>query len=168
MNITKHCVVALTWTLKDTLGHELDVLDDPVEFLVGGQDLLAKVEAALQGHRAGDSLDLQLEPEDAFGNFDERLIHLADRTLLPDRLEAGMTIDGTSLPDGCCPQADRHAIYTVSEIYPEHVILDGNHPLSGIAIRLSLQVRAVREATAAELERGTLGASRFIKVLINR
>jgi hypothetical protein len=34
------CVVALTWTLKDTLGEELDVLDEPVEFLVGGNDLL--------------------------------------------------------------------------------------------------------------------------------
>ena len=40
MEITSQCVVALTWTLKDTLGEELDVLDDPVEFLVGGNDLL--------------------------------------------------------------------------------------------------------------------------------
>jgi len=36
MDITEQCVVALTWTLKDTLGEVLDVLDDPVEFLVGG------------------------------------------------------------------------------------------------------------------------------------
>ena len=40
MEITQQCVVALTWTLKDTLGEELDVLDDPVEFLLGGDDLL--------------------------------------------------------------------------------------------------------------------------------
>ena len=40
MEITKQCVVALTWTLKDTLGEELDVLDEPVEFLVGGNDAL--------------------------------------------------------------------------------------------------------------------------------
>ena len=83
MNITEHCVVALTWTLKDTLGQELDVLQDPVEFLVGGHDLLAKVEVALQGHAVGDHLDLHLEPEDAFGDFDEHLIHLAARHLLP-------------------------------------------------------------------------------------
>ncbi len=44
MEITKQCVVALTWTLKDTLGEELDVLDEPVEFLVGGSDLLDKVQ----------------------------------------------------------------------------------------------------------------------------
>ncbi|MDI9331958.1 MAG: peptidylprolyl isomerase [Alphaproteobacteria bacterium] len=161
MNITEHCVVALTWTLKDTLGNELDTLDEPVEFLVGGDDLLAKIESALQGHTIGDSLDLHLEPEDAFGDFDESLIHLAPRAMLPTPLEEGMTLEGSSLPHGCCPDADRQAIYTVSEIYPEHVILDGNHPLSGIAIRLSLKVRDVREASAEELERGTLGTGFF-------
>jgi FKBP-type peptidyl-prolyl cis-trans isomerase SlyD len=161
MNITEHCVVALTWTLKDTLGNELDVLDDPVEFLVGGQDLLAKVEDALQGHRVGDRLDLHLEPEDAFGDFDESLIHLAPRQLLPTPLEEGMVLEGGSLPVECGPQIDRQAVYTVSEIYPEHVILDGNHPLAGIAIRLSLQVRDVREATAEEMARGTLGVGFF-------
>ncbi len=161
MNITGHCVVALTWTLKDTLGNELDVLDDPVEFLVGGNDLLAKVEEALQGHAIGDTLELHLEPEDAFGDFDDGLIHLAARKSLPSDLEEGMTIEGASLPKDCCPDADRKAFYTVSEIYPEHVILDGNHPLAGIAIRLSLKVRDVREATADEQARGTLGVGFF-------
>jgi FKBP-type peptidyl-prolyl cis-trans isomerase SlyD len=161
MNITENCVVALTWTLKDTLGNELDVLGDPVEFLVGGDDLLAKVEEALQGHEVGDVLDLHLEPEDAFGDFDEGLIHLAPRSMLPADLEEGVTIEGHSLPKGCCPEADRQAFYTVSEIYPEHIILDGNHPLAGIAIRLSLQVRDVRPATQEEQQRGTLGTGFF-------
>ncbi|MBC7471538.1 MAG: FKBP-type peptidyl-prolyl cis-trans isomerase, partial [Ramlibacter sp.] len=67
MEITPQCVVALTWTLKDTLGETLDELTDPVEFLVGGGDLLARIEEALQGHEAGDKLDLHLEPEEAFG-----------------------------------------------------------------------------------------------------
>jgi hypothetical protein len=33
MEITQQCVVALTWTLKDTLGEVLDELQEPVEFL---------------------------------------------------------------------------------------------------------------------------------------
>ena len=53
MEITQQCVVALTWSLKDTLGEELDVLDEPVEFLVGGDDLLPRIEEALQGHGPG-------------------------------------------------------------------------------------------------------------------
>ena len=109
----------------------------------------------------GDHLDLHLEPEDAFGDFDEHLIHLAARHLLPAELEEGMRIEGSSLPPACCPEAARDAVYTVSEIYPEHIILDGNHPLAGIAIRLSLQVRGVREATAEEQERGSLGVGFF-------
>ncbi len=47
MEITEQCVVALTWVLKDTLGDELDVLDEPVEFLLGGDDLLKRIEEAL-------------------------------------------------------------------------------------------------------------------------
>jgi FKBP-type peptidyl-prolyl cis-trans isomerase SlyD len=52
-------------------------------------------------------------------------------------------------------------LYTVTELYPEHVVLDGNHPLAGIAIRIHLDVQAVREATQDELERGTLGTGFF-------
>ena len=47
MEIYDNCVVALTWVLQDTLGEELDVLDEPVEFLLGGKDLLPAIEAAL-------------------------------------------------------------------------------------------------------------------------
>ena len=64
MQVTPQCVVALTWTLRDTLGEVLDELKDPVEFLVGGDDLLAKIEEALQGHVAGDTLDLPRWVED--------------------------------------------------------------------------------------------------------
>jgi FKBP-type peptidyl-prolyl cis-trans isomerase 2 len=98
MEITPQCVVALTWTLKDTLGEELDVLDEPVEFLVGGKDLLAKIEEALQGHEPGDRVDLHLEPEDAFGDYDEQLVFLEPRDLFPAELEEGMTFEG--LPPG--------------------------------------------------------------------
>jgi FKBP-type peptidyl-prolyl cis-trans isomerase SlyD len=49
----------------------------------------------------------------------------------------------------------------VTELYPEHVVLDGNHPLAGIAIRIHLDVQSVREATQEEQERGTLGTGFF-------
>ncbi|HEY2188665.1 MAG TPA: peptidylprolyl isomerase, partial [Caldimonas sp.] len=51
------------------------------------------------------------------------------------------------------------AIYTVTEVYPDHVVLDGNHPLAGIALRLSIVVRDVREATEAEIEAGSVSNS---------
>lgn len=159
MEITNQCVVALTWTLKDTLGEVLDELDEPVEFLVGADDLLARIEEALQGHEAGDQLDLHLEPEEAFGDYNEQLVFLEPRGLFPAELDEGMTFEG--LPPGGNPDAPRELLYTVTEIYPEHVVLDANHPLAGIAIRLHLKVERVREATEEEIGRGTAGTGFF-------
>ena len=161
MEITEQCVVALTWVLKDTLGEELDVLDDPVEFLVGGDDLLARIEEALQGHGVGAALALHLEPEDAFGDYQDKLLFLEPRHLFPDDIEEGMTFEGTALPEGINPEAPRDALYTVAQIYPEHVVLDGNHPLAGIALRLHLKVEGVREATEEEIGRGSAGTGFF-------
>jgi len=161
MEITPRCVVALTWTLQDTLGEVLDELAEPVEFLVGGDDLLERVEQALQGHQAGDRLDLHLEPEEAFGDYDEQLVFLEPRGLFTKELEEGMTFEG--LPAGANAQAPGNLLYTVTEIYPEHVVVDGNHPLAGIALRLQLQVERVREATAEEVGRGSAGTG-FFKV----
>ena len=161
MKITPQCVVALTWTLKDTLGEVLDELDEPVEFLLGGHDLLLRIEEVLQGHTINDALDLQLEPEQAFGDYDENLVFLEQRALFPPELEEGMSIDGAALPLGVTPDTPKEKIYTVTEIYPEHVVLDGNHPLAGIAIRLSLKIKSVREATQAEVGQGTMGTGFF-------
>jgi FKBP-type peptidyl-prolyl cis-trans isomerase SlyD len=161
MDIKAQCVVALTWTLKDTLGDTLDELDEPVEFLLGGQDLLPKIEAALQGHGVGAKVDLHLEPEDAFGDFNDQLLFLEPRSLFPKDIEEGLTIEGSALPAGCNPDAPRNALYTIAQIYPEHVVLDGNHPLAGIALRLHLKVAAVREATEEEVGRGSCGTGFF-------
>ena len=161
MEINEQCVVALTWTLEDTQGEELDVLSEPVEFLVGGDDLLAPIERALQGHETGAQLSLHIEPEEAFGDYDEQLLFLEPRVLFPDLLEEGMTFEGSALPEGCSADAPLEALYTVSEIYPEHVVLDGNHPLAGIALRLHLQVCGVREATEEEIGRGSTGSGLF-------
>jgi FKBP-type peptidyl-prolyl cis-trans isomerase SlyD len=161
MQVTPRCVVGLTWTLKDTLGEVLDDLAEPVEFLLGGGDLLAKIEEALQGHVAGDKLDLHLEPEEAFGDYDEKLVFLEDRKLFADELEEGMTFE--ELPPGAKSDAAKGTLYTVTDIYPDHVVIDGNHPLAGIAIRLALKVESVREATEEEKEAGTAGTG-FFKV----
>lgn len=161
MEISRQCVVALTWTLKDTLGEELDVLDEPVEFLVGGDDLFLKIEEALQGHAQGASIALQLEPEEAFGDFNDQLVFLEDRALFPPELEAGMTIEGHALPAGCNAAAPRDVLYTVTDLYPDHVVLDGNHPLCGMALRLYLKVESVREATEEEIGRRSAGTGFF-------
>jgi FKBP-type peptidyl-prolyl cis-trans isomerase SlyD len=161
MDITEQCVAGLTWTLKDTLGEVLDVLAEPVEFLIGGDDLFDAIEAALLGHGPGARVQFQLEPEQAFGDFNDQLLFLESRSLFPASTEEGMTFDGAALPAGVNPDMPKDVLYTVSEVYPEHLVLDGNHPLAGIAIRLDITVNSVREATEEEIGRGTAGVGFF-------
>ena len=151
MNISAPCVVTLTWQLTDAQNASIDELTDPTEFFFGGDDLLPKVEEALDGQAAGYATQLQIEPEHAFGEYRSELVCFEDRALFPDGIEVGMQFEG--LPDGAAtPDMPADTIYTVTEAYPAHVVLDGNHPLAGIAIRMHVTVRGVRAATAAEIE----------------
>ncbi|MDR9125119.1 FKBP-type peptidyl-prolyl cis-trans isomerase SlyD [Burkholderia multivorans] len=43
-------------------------------------------------------------------------------------------------------------IYTVTDIAEDKVVLDGNHPLAGMALHFALTVKDVREATEEEIE----------------
>ena len=159
MLITSPCVVSLTWKLRDSQGQLIDELKDPVEFFYGGDDLLAKVEEALLDQAAGYATTLHLEPEHAFGDYDAALVFFEERSVLPDA-EVGMQFDG--LPPGATTQdMPSDAIYTVTEAYPGHVVLDGNHPLAGIALRLEMVVCDVRAATEAEIEAGSVGQPIF-------
>nr|WP_297357924.1 peptidylprolyl isomerase [uncultured Caldimonas sp.] len=160
MLISTPCVVSLTWRLEDTLGHLIDELSEPVEFFFGGDDLLAKVEEAIDGQETGFETKLQLEPEQAFGDYNPDLVFFEERGIFPEHVEPGMQFDG--LPEGSTTQGmPNDLIYTITEVYDSHVVLDGNHPLAGIALRLSLKVRDVREASAEEVENRSVGQPVF-------
>ena len=157
MEIAAPCVVSLTWRLADAQGGEIDELKEPVEFFFGGDDLLEKVEEALAGQTVGFATTLHLEPEHAFGEYDPALVFFESREIFADgTVDAGMQFDGPP-PGAVTPDLAEDAIYTVTEVYPDHVVLDGNHPLAGIALRLALVVRDVREASEEEIEAGSVG-----------
>lgn len=161
MNIEKMTVVSLTWVLQDTLGSLLDQSTQAAEFLVGGNDLLEKIEEALLGKQAGDRIFLHLEPEDAFGEFDETQIILESRALFSSEIEVGMLFE--QLPAGCVAEKNWpvSGFWHITDLYDEHVILDGNHPLAGIAIRLQLDITGVRPALDEEKEKGSAGSGFF-------
>ena len=159
MEIAAPCVVSLTWRLADAQGSEIDELAEPVEFFYGGNDLLAKVEEALAGEEEGFETTLHLEPEHAFGDYDPELVFFEARDIFPEGVvDAGMQFEGP--PPGAKTEGmPQDTIYTVTEVYPDHVVLDGNHPLAGIALRLDLRVRDVREAREDEIEAGSVAPS---------
>ena len=158
MLISDPCVVSLTWKLSDGQNRPIDELNEPVEFFYGGDDLLAKVEEALAGHTLGEELQLHMEPEHAFGDYRSELVCFEDRKLFPEQLETGMAFEG--LPAGhATPDMPSDVVYIVTEIYPSHVVLDGNHPLAGMSLRMHIHVRDVREATPQEIESRTVGGA---------
>ena len=158
MLIAKPCVVTLTWALSDAQNRPIDELKEPTEFFFGGEDLLPKVEETLTGQEAGFEAHLHLEPEHAFGDYDPQLVCFEDRKLFPEGIEEGMQFEG--LPEGAATEdMPSDTIFTITEIYPSHVVLDGNHPLAGIALRISIKVLDVREATEDEIAAGSVGSS---------
>jgi FKBP-type peptidyl-prolyl cis-trans isomerase SlyD len=160
MQIQSPCVVSLTWRLEDAQGQLIDELGEPVEFFFGGADLLEQVEASLLEQTTGFEASLHIEPENAFGEYQAELVCFEDRSVFPEHLEVGMQFDG--LPeDAATPDMPSEVVYTVTEVYPSHVVLDGNHPLSGIALRLHLKVESVREPTEAEVGSGSCGTGFF-------
>ncbi|MFT3856575.1 MAG: peptidylprolyl isomerase [Aquabacterium sp.] len=160
MIISSPCVVSLMWRLEDAQGQLIDELEQPMEFLLGGDDLLAKVEQALIGQSTGFETHLFLEPEHAFGDYHAELVFFEARELFPKDVSEGMQFEGP--PEGAVtPDMPKDAIYTVTEVYDTHVVLDGNHPLAGLALRLALKVCDVRTATEEEIEQGSVSASPF-------
>jgi FKBP-type peptidyl-prolyl cis-trans isomerase SlyD len=156
MQIAAPCVVTLTWVLQDAQGQPIDELKEPLEFFFGGDDLLAKVEEALDGQESGFETTLHLEPENAFGDYDAAKVCFEDRALFPADLREGMQFEG--LPEGArTPEMPSDAVYTVTEIYESHVVLDGNHPLAGLGLRLQLRVHDVRDASDEEIRQRSIG-----------
>lgn len=150
MKIAKNTVVAVAYTLSDAQGNLIEESDEPLVYLHGGYDgTFPKIEEALDGREQGYETQLQLEPVDAFGEYDPDLLKIEARERFPEPLEVGMQFEGA-------PDEDEEAldalVYTVTDVAEDKVVLDGNHPLAGIALRFALKVTEVRPATEDEIE----------------
>jgi FKBP-type peptidyl-prolyl cis-trans isomerase SlyD len=149
-------VVALDLELADLWGNPLQA-EERIRYLHGHDEILPALERALEGKAAGEKLTLRLEPDDAFGEYDDALLRVEPRERFPAAIEAGMQFEGV-------PGEQDGVIYTVTDVAGDKVVLDGNHPLAGIAIEFRATVREVRGATVDELEAGHAddpGALRF-------
>jgi FKBP-type peptidyl-prolyl cis-trans isomerase SlyD len=146
MQIAENVWVTVRYRLYDSQGEALEEGEREWTYLHGGYGaVFPKVEAALLGQPVGYATTLYLEPEDTFGDYDASLLRIAPREKFPAGLEAGMTFESVpgEAPDG--------ELYTVTDLTDDAVVLDGNHPLAGMALRFDLEVEDVREATEEEI-----------------
>jgi FKBP-type peptidyl-prolyl cis-trans isomerase SlyD len=135
-------VVALRVEMHDAHGVQLQAPSD-LTYLHGGYGgLLPALEQALEGKSPGESIALQLEPDHAFGEYDAELLRVEPAERYGEGIEIGMEVEEDS------------RFYTVTDVAGGKVVLDGNHPLAGMALRFFLEIVTVRAAKAEEIERG--------------
>lgn len=145
MKIEKDTAVTLSYKMSDLQGKLLEQSDAPMVYLHGGYDnTFPKLEAALQGQTVGFQTRLELQPQDAFGVRDESLLQTIPKSQFPPGVKVGGQLQGQG-EDG------QVQIFNVIKIKGDTVMLDGNHPLAGKAIRLAVSVTGVRAASAEEI-----------------
>ena len=145
MKIEKNTAVTLRFKVSDAQGKLIEESKEPMVYLHGGYgNTLPKIEEALQGQEAGFQTVLALPPEDAFGLRDEELMRTIARSQFPPGVKVGGQLQGVN-------DAGAEQVYNVMKIKGDTVYLDGNHPLAGKELRVSLKVTEVRAATAEEI-----------------
>ncbi len=156
MKIEKNTVVSLRYKLTDAQNNIIEEPDSPMVYLHGGYEgTFPKIENLLDGQDLGYEASIQLEPSEAFGEYDPELLKIEPRARFPEPLEVGMQFEG--VPDAeeevnSDEVDDEPLIYTVTDVADSQVVLDGNHPLAGMALRFWVQVEDIRAATDEEIE----------------
>ncbi len=151
MKIAKNTVVSLQYSLSDAGGTLLEKSNDPVSYLHGGYDgIFPVVEEALHGKDVGDRCVVEMEPDNAFGEYDHDLVRVEPRNLFPADVTVGMQFEGGAED----AEDEDYMLYTVVEVNDQEVVVDGNHPLAGKALSFDCTVIGVRPATSEEIEHG--------------
>ena len=145
MNIAKDTAVSLRFKVADLQGKLIEDSKTPMVYLHGGYgNTLPKIEEGLDGKTTGYQTTLELQPEDAFGLRDEGLVQTIPKKQFPPGVKVGGQLEGRG-EDG------KTIVFTVVKIKGDTVLLDGNHPLAGKALRFTLAVTDVRAASAEEI-----------------
>ena len=149
MQIAKHKVVALAYTLKDADGNILDQSDTeaPFNYLHGANNIIPGLESALEGKSSGEAMTVSISPEEGYGQRDEALVKTVSKSLFDtDDIEAGMQFTAHT-PQG-------HTLVTVVNVEGDDVTLDENHPLAGVTLHFDVNIVDVRDATSEEIDHG--------------
>jgi FKBP-type peptidyl-prolyl cis-trans isomerase SlyD len=152
MKVEEHAVVLIHYVLTNDDKEVLDSSEgqEPLAYLHGTGHLIPGLEAQLLGKAAGDQLDVTVQPNDGYGEFNEELVQTVSSDVFDgvDAIEPGMQFQ-TSNDDGSGGET-----ITVISVENDEVTIDGNHPLAGVTLHFAVDIVNVREATAEELEHG--------------
>jgi len=140
-------LVSLVYSICDESGSVLEQSDLPVSYIHGGHnELIGGMDRAVAGKRAGDSVELDLGPDEGFGPHDPDLTFTdaIDNVPLQFRhVGAEVQMQNDS--------GDVKTFY-VTRIEGGQLTVDGNHPLAGKDLRVKVKIKEVRDPTEQELK----------------
>ena len=154
MKITQHTAVTIHYRLSDQNGNLLESSFDgePMLYLHGTENLIPGLEKALDGKATGDTLDVTIEAEEAYGPYHDSL-----RQEVP--LEAFGDIEDIVPGMRFIAETEMgQRPVQVTEVKDDVVVVDGNHPFAGQSLSFSVEVMDVRQATAEEISHGHIHA----------
>lgn len=144
-------VVSIHYTLKDDEGTIIDSSEGaaPLSYLHGAGNIIPGLEHALLGKTAGESLQVVVEPEHGYGEYQAELLQVVPRAAFEgvESIEVGMAFTAQA-SDG----SQRRIV--VRDVEGEDITIDANHELAGVDLHFSVEIVEVREATQEELDHG--------------
>ena len=139
MKIEKNSRVKLAYTLKydQANGEVIETVsaEHPLEVTIGEEDLLEKFEEKILGLKKGDTFEITLSPEEAYGNYDEEGIVSIPKAELMEDVDDVEISEGEIIPIVTDDDEEMEAV--VLEIDGDIVTLDFNHPLAGETLYFS-------------------------------
>jgi FKBP-type peptidyl-prolyl cis-trans isomerase SlyD len=163
-------VVTLDFELRDAQGELIQEHGgEPIVYFHGGEnEVFPKLQQAVEGKSVGDEIFVQLEPDEAFGDFDPDLMRVEELEIFAENLEIGMQLEEVPVADENAPDeqaSDENTgfgcVWTVTDIAEGKVVLDGNHPFAGMSLRYHLRVLDIRLANEEEKALGAAAQSLF-------
>ena len=108
---------------------------EPLEFKLGEGMVIAGFEKAVIGKSVGDTVTVEIAPEEGYGEPNDQLVFQVRKEQLPPNveLEEGIMLEIRS-EDG------QPAYVRVTDFDDEMVTLDGNHPLAGQTLVFDIEV----------------------------
>lgn len=150
MSIVENSVVSFHYTLTNSKGEVLDKSDqEPLAYLHGGGNIIPGLEKALLGKKAGDKLVVTVEPAEAYGVRDDKLIQNVPRRAFQGIKDIKVGMSFTAQGDAGQPMR-----VVVTRVSGDMVTVDGNHPLAGETLTFDVEITDVREASEEELAHG--------------
>ena len=150
MQIADKTVVQIHYTLTNDEGAVLDSSEgqEPLAFLCGAQNIIPGLEKALIGKQVGDKLEVNVTPEEGYGEVHEEMIQKVPHENFEgiESVEVGMQFMAQA-PWGEQP-------VTVIKVEDDGITLDGNHPMAGQNLNFAVEVVEVRAASDEEEEHG--------------